>query len=491
MVGNVSPRWALSRGLPVVLLILAVFLLDAPSAHACSCGSPGTVLEAFEEADAVVITRAVSVEKVDGHYVDGVRSTRMVVERVFKGALKVGDEMTFAQGGGADCIWTFNEKSVGERYLFYLHSGAKSHGVWIPIVCGRSTPVQGAADDLLYLTRRDTVAGKTRISGTISFDWETDERSVGLTIKVVGGGRTRDLTTDANGVYEIYDLPAGRYFVEPEVPKGWKVDAFMLDYSSSIDRAARGVPPGRIPIILEAGRHAGLDIQFEPDNAIRGKVVDANGRPMEGVCVDAVPAGDPSGAREFDCTDAEGSFEITELAAGLYNLVANGDGRISSREPFRTLYYPNASRREEAAVLSINPGDVVEGVVITVPKTEETITIEGILRYSNGRPAANEAVKFKAATTESEVEGDASMLTDASGRFSLRILKGLSGKVYADVFVYKGKYVKCPEIEALLRKTGTSSTNVASNTVEVRPDVELNGVELRLPMPGCMKAKLE
>ena len=30
------------------------------------------------------------------------------------------DEIVFGQGGGADCIWTFNEQSVGHQYLFYL-----------------------------------------------------------------------------------------------------------------------------------------------------------------------------------------------------------------------------------------------------------------------------------------------------------------------------------------------------------------------------------
>src|SRR5262245_10240413 len=94
---------------------IALILTVAKTGNACSCGPRPTVLDSFERSDEVVIVRALSVEKVqdkeDQHYVDGVKSTTMVVEKVFKGKLKVRDEIVFGQGGGADCIWTFDEES--------------------------------------------------------------------------------------------------------------------------------------------------------------------------------------------------------------------------------------------------------------------------------------------------------------------------------------------------------------------------------------------
>jgi hypothetical protein len=82
-----------------------------------------TVLESYEGADVVVVTRVVSVEKAEkaappgrmsdgGYYVDGVKSTRMLVERVFKGTLKAGEEITFAQGGG-DALRSFAPARYG------------------------------------------------------------------------------------------------------------------------------------------------------------------------------------------------------------------------------------------------------------------------------------------------------------------------------------------------------------------------------------------
>ena len=53
----------------------------------------------------------------------------MVVERVFKGKLKIRDEIVFGQGGGADCIWTFDEESIGHQFLFYLKRERSQHHI--------------------------------------------------------------------------------------------------------------------------------------------------------------------------------------------------------------------------------------------------------------------------------------------------------------------------------------------------------------------------
>ena len=87
--------------LPLLLLIL---LLSSRTAEACSCGPKPTVLDAFNHSEVVVIVSAVSVEKAEpketapagrmsdgSNYVDGVKSTSMRVEQVFKGTLKAGD----------------------------------------------------------------------------------------------------------------------------------------------------------------------------------------------------------------------------------------------------------------------------------------------------------------------------------------------------------------------------------------------------------------
>src|SRR5690606_31838121 len=148
------------------LSLCILVLLSFQEASACSCGPRPNVLESFERSKNVVVVKAVEVEKVPegvkSYAVDGVRSTKMVVEKVYKGDLRIGDSMMFAQGGGGDCIWTFTEESVGERYLLYLDDTSDG-GLWLAFACGRSIGLEAATEDLLYLDNLDAVRGKTRI----------------------------------------------------------------------------------------------------------------------------------------------------------------------------------------------------------------------------------------------------------------------------------------------------------------------------------------
>jgi hypothetical protein len=315
-----------------LLLALALLPLAAREARACSCGPTPTVLDSYERADVVVVTRAVSVERSEKvapegrmgdaeHYVDGVKSTTMRVERVYKGRLKVGDEMVFAQGGGADCVWTFSEKSVGQQFLFYLASPEGRSKKWLGFGCGRSNDLQSAADDTLYLNKLDKVRGKTRLSGTIGFDVVVGLSVGGRLLRVGGGKKTYEVRTDVNGVYEIYDLPPGRYTVEPEVPAGWKVNGYRLGYSSGFAGDGGDDPrrsPARIPVLIEAGKHAGLDIHFDIDNAVRGVIYDAEGVPMNGVCLDLVPADGTKGAYLADCTEVGGATSSSSTTTGRF-----------------------------------------------------------------------------------------------------------------------------------------------------------------------------
>ena len=46
----------------------------------------------------------------------------------------------------------------------------------------------------------------------------------GKRIKIIGKDKTYEAKTDKDGIFEIYDLPPGKYFVEPEMPAGWKIN---------------------------------------------------------------------------------------------------------------------------------------------------------------------------------------------------------------------------------------------------------------------------
>jgi hypothetical protein len=491
-----------------LLLFFSGFLVISQPTRACSCGPRPTVLDSYDRSDVVIIARAISLEKAppdseDRQYVDGIRATTMVVERVFKGNLKVRDELVFGQGGGADCIWTFNEKSVDEEFLFYLNSPekfsdrsflpSKDPNLWFAGGCGRSTGLEAANDDLLYLENMAKVRGKTRISGTIG-GWQNPNLNVeGKKIRIIGPKKNYETKTDRNGVFEIYDLPPGKYLIEPEMPPGWKIDPYWVGYSPSVVRndydEAELKSPKQVTIVLEPKKHAGVDIVFAIDNVVRGKVLDPNGKPMPRVCVYLWTREQVEGFGPFNCTDQNGKFEITSVPSGEYLAVVNNDGKPSSREPFRTLYYPNVSERERAAVITIGPGETIDDINIVVPALEETIAVEGVLQYSDGKPVADMYVEFKADKTDKtdKIDGDVNEKTDAEGRFSLKILKGVKGQLSSDIYVYVGEFVDCPKVESLLKKSGRDNATIKTNVVEIQAEHNLYNLELVIPFPSCKK----
>ena len=489
-------------------LLLLVFLLSLRTAEACSCGPKPTVLDSFNNSDFVVIVRADSVEKAEPEksappgpvsdesgYVDGVKSTSMRVEQVFKGTLKVGDEMIFAQGGGADCIWTFREEDIGRKFLFYLWR-LKNSTRWMAGTCGRSKPVDYAGDDLLYLNKLDKVRNKTRISGTLQFRYETGESLAGRKIRIIGTKRTEEIKTDDNGVFEIYDLPAGRYFVEPEIPKGWKLARFWFA-NSSVDPNSKEGSLQKVPIILEANKHAGLDIMLDIDNVVRGHLYDPLGQPMKDVCVHLVPADGTKGPYLGDCTGDDGAFAVDEILPGAYVIVVNDDGEMTSTEPFGKFYYPKALKREEASVFNINLGDIIENLEIYPPIELKTITVEGVLLFSDGKPVADEYVTFKSVRKKSagnddedkEDSNDAGAKTDSKGRFSIKIVHGANGSLFGDMYSYVGRFENCPKHDRLLKKEGNG--DLKTPALEIRATTNLYGVELKFPFPSCKKAKIE
>lgn len=476
---------------------LLCVLFNFETAFACSCGPTPNVLESFEGSENVVVVKAVSVEMAAAgeQVVDNVKSTKMVVEKVFKGELKPGDEMIFAQGGGADCIWTFSEDSVGKEYLFYLGKQRAGSGFWIGFGCGRSNTVEGAADDLLYLNNLDKARGKTRISGTLESYSDNAPAFAGRKIKIIGERQIYQTKTDKNGVYEIYGLPPGKYLIEPEIPRGWRVSNFYLQYSTSVagdEEIPRNRRMKQYPIVLENKKHALLDFHLEIDNAVRGKIFAPDGRPMKDVCINAVSIEQQAKkyASDFDCTKKDGSFEILEIPAGNYILVVNDDGKIDDDEPFGTLFYPGVWEREKAGVISIEAGSFLNDIDIQIPAFEETIMVEGRFLYEDGKPVADESVEFIPENNLGKKLDDFRESTDNQGRFSLRILKGLKGKLFGSMFTYSGEYENCPKLEKLIKESGQKTTYTAqTNQVEIEAENNIVNVELRFPFPSCRKSK--
>jgi hypothetical protein len=466
----------------------AILLFGSQNSFACVCGPRVTVLDAFERSDLVVTTTVVSVAKAD----EGSRIATTLVRKVYKGNIRGDDELVFDQGVVTDCTLTFDEQSIGHEYLLYLGKPLANQRYIAGSFCGRSGNVESADDDLLYLDNMDKVQGKTRISGTLGH-WTGENPSfAGRKIRILKEDKVWEITTDKNGIYEIYDLPAGQYLIEPEIPKGWKINSFQIQrYAASFSGNRNQDSQARmksIPIILQENRHAGLDIIFDPDNTIRGRVLSPAGQPMESVCLDAIRTDNKPGIL-MDCTDLNGEYEIDELPSGNYLLAANKFGEITGNQPFETLYYPGVFDKDNAAVLSIGTGTSLDGLDLRVPRMSERIEVLGNILYSDGKPATNHTVllEFKPDATTGGAKGAATSKNINSGAFHLYLLKGFEGTLSATIMTYKGKFRNCPMLDKLIDQASNRLPRIPSNEVRISGMENISDIQLSFPFPYCEK----
>lgn len=251
------------------LLLLGALVLCVPAfARAENCETGATPCAAYAEADAVFLGKVTRInpesttlrEAIDGHD----QMAYIAVERTYKGS--VTKRVTLRQLKGKQAP-TFVLRS---RYLFYANYDKATRSWWVK-PCGRTLMTDYAQDDLRYLDGLPKSAGRTRVAGIFTrydpdpetgfFAESTPERLAGMRLKIIGEGREYEAVTDASGMYEIYDLPPGRYTLHPHIPAGLR---FMLamHYGSLAEAKAKA---RNLSFELQAGGCSGVSILLTTD----------------------------------------------------------------------------------------------------------------------------------------------------------------------------------------------------------------------------------
>lgn len=471
------------------ILIFTFLLLTSNVVYACSCSGYPTVCEAFNSADAVFIG---SVERVQnqttgddpGTVYHGPQVAYIQVEKVFKG-IKETEVIFRTEGSSCDAVY-----EEGERWLFYAYYDKKNNS-WRTHACDRSTGLERASDDLLYLYGLPASAKQTRISGTLIHYEDYPESGftrvknlVGAKVKVVGPKKSYEVYTNKDGVYEIYGLPPGNYAVVPEVPPGMKT-RFPI-YFGALDASDRK----NLKVVLKAKSCAGVDFVYSADTSIAGQLFGVDGNAMPRVCLSLMPKEkDARGNWNFDCTDEQGRYKLDEIPPGEYFIVINDDGEISSDEPFPTAYYPGVFEKEKATIITITAGTHLEDYDIRIPSQETRRVLQGVLLYSDGRPVANEFVEFTAEEVRQGYDGKVHTSTDSQGRFSLPVLKGLKGWLRGFMYTYVGEFRDCPKLDKLINARGGSVPDIGTNPIKLEINTDMQDLQLVFPFPYCVKAE--
>lgn len=469
------------------LITVALFALFAgmwESAAACSCGGSPSPCQSYAGASAVIIgnVKGVRPDAPGDERYEGAQTVRVQIERTFKG--EVSDELTLRQPGH-NCAPKFKP---GDRWLMYVHFDEKGRA-WEVYGCGRSGPLERTGDDLRFLNALPDSAARTRISGEIARYEDDPERGftrvapiTGAKVRVAGEGKTYEIGTDADGVYEIYDLPPGKYSVTPELPPGLKL-RFPMPFGPL---AGHGEGPSLL-FELGPGTCAGSDFLLNSDTLVGGKVLNADGEPLPEVCLSLMPADKVANPyfRINDCTDKDGRYELDDIPPGRYLIVVNEDGRLSGDEPFPTAYYPGVFERDRAAAVNVGEGEKRADFDIRIPSLLPTRTISGVVRYADGRPAAEALVQFKVDPAKPPHEDNNTGKADAEGRFSLKVLRDAAGSLTGLIYASEERALRCTEMRKLIAGRPKLINDVRTKPVRVAAGPSRHNVVLAFPFTDC------
>ena len=486
----------------MLLLIIGLLLLYGSFAaiHACSCGGYPAVCESFIGAKAVFVGTVRTVEnrtansEFAGKDIIIGQKALVQVDKVFKG--KVDGELLF-KSYGSSCDPIYEE---GQRWLFYAYFDEKENA-WGIRACDRSTFLESANEDLLYLDALPKSASTTRISGRVEHFESDVEKGFTLVEHIIGakviirGPKNYEVFTDANGVFEVYGAPAGVYEIESEMPIGLKL-RFPIVSGSSVPLAKQESGDHRFGLKLADKSCVSIEFVLSADNSISGKVIGADGKPMPRVCLELISRNAPenrSGRTSdiFDCTKDDGSYKLEEIPTGEYLIVANYHNRISSDEPFKATYYPGTFDRKEATVINMTLGDRRADYNIRIPSQSPTYTLSGVLLFADGKPVAEGFVEFKADETAKDFDGETHTSVDANGHFELPVLARFKGSLRGFIYTYQGDYLNCPKLDQILKRSGGTVPDISSERLLIEVNSDKSNLELRLPFPFCVKAKRE
>ena len=338
------------------LVALGLLLLAPSVAAACSCRGPGVrPCAAYWEARAVFtgVVTGVTQSAVRHGGGESVRPfnynlVRFRVQDWFRGPRRQTMEVLTAPRG-PNCGYNF---VPGRRYLVYAEE--RTDGQLYTSVCQATKPLAEAGADLSFIRGLPTAPPLAAIYGNVEFSGRDmkdssfrAEPAAGLRVLVEGGGVRRETLTDARGDFAFERLPPGSYSVRPLYPEH-----------------ARGYVD-TTPFELRARQCR--EVGYLPwwDGRIRGRVLDGDGRPLAGLRVWLIsPELDVSVRANlmhsmWVITEADGSFELTNVPRGRYQLVVNltGDTAEDNTHGYPRTFHPGVRDRARASVIQLGGGE--------------------------------------------------------------------------------------------------------------------------------------
>lgn len=290
-----------------------------------------------------------------------------------------------------------------------IAQGPPQGGIQIPGRGGLPGGRMGPARD-----PRDQQTGTSVIRGrVVAADTGTPIRRA--QVRAIAGElrESRIATTDAEGRFELKELPAGR----------WNLSATKAGFVTLSFGQRRPFESGRPIELGDKETMARADFALPRGAAITGRVVDEFGEPVAMARVQVMRYQAFQGSRRLmpvgigDQTDDTGAYRLYGLSPGDYYVSAVLRGGMMAADmddstSYAPTYYPGTGNAAEAQRITIGLGQEHPNISFSLLPTR-TVKITGTAVDSQGKPLTNGFVMLMDA---SEMPGPGMMMGGGGGR---------------------------------------------------------------------------
>ena len=262
--------------------------------------------------------------------------------------------------------------SLIERFSLRRRAECNCAIAVIALLCGLAVVGRAQTSD------RGAIAGHVTIDGKVA---------MGATIRLRRGDnfimesapKPIEVKTDQTGRYLAADLPAGDYYVSPDVP-GWVITNLNQFWQFS-------------HVTIQPGKTVeNIDFALARGGAISGRVLNLAGQPLTKTQVSYYRYDKYSGRWHLENTvgvDDGGAYRFIGLPAGSYRISAYND-------QYPSTYHPNATDERNAAIVEVKLGSEITDVDIRFGRPTNSYSAAGrVIDAETGEPLPNFSVSWQ------------------------------------------------------------------------------------------------
>jgi len=286
--------------------------------------------------------------------------------------------------------------------------------------------------------RGNDVQGTSSIRGLVTAgDTNTPLRRAQVNAVSPETRSQRAVATDANGRFELINLPAGK----------WTVTAAKGGYVSQQYGQRRPFESVE-PIDLADGQRATANFTLPRGGVITGRISDVYGDPVTGARVEALRSQMTQGRRRLtpvsvnSQTDDTGAFRVFGLAPGDYYVSARQqpmpfDFAEGGPTTFAATFYPGTASVAEAQRIKVDAAAEQSGINFALGAAR-AVRVSGTVLDSNGAPAQAMLLLQSASLVDgpfgiglqarSQADGTFTLRNVAPGEYTLDVVTGQGGR---------------------------------------------------------------